>query len=1377
LLFIITLSFSGVVKANEIEITNATISGQNTDEGYLSVSFDISWGNSWRTDNLNGQGIYSWDAAWIFIKYRVNEGNWQHAKLMETGHNPGSGTDAILQIGLPDERTLYNSFDNPAVGVFLYRETNGAGTFASEGVELRWNYALDGIEDEADFEFEIFAIEMVYAAPGSFFAGTGSFFDFATFLEGGTFDEPFWVTDAWDRSIGDVAGSLYDAEGLFFDTSFIGDDGSLNEHYPTGLDGFYMMKHPVSQQLYVSFLNTLTVTQQDNRVDGSPFDAVGTYANQQNRNGIRIAVSGIEGGSGVSMQSSDDVPAVYETEFPFLPQNFLTWPDAAAFADWAGLRPFTELEYEKASRGADTPIEEEFAWGNSFNTNLTGLVNAGLSNERPQNSSANAHIDNQGAIDGPVRSGMFATAVSTRQQAGASFYGIMELSGNVFEQVINVTTESARAFDGIHGDGSLLISGYANVENWPGYNFRFGIEGTDGVGLRGGSWLAMANESQVSDRTNIIYSNDERRGDIGFRAARSVPSSDAIEVPLPENAILDIDGNVYLTEVINGRRWMTSNLRTTRFRDGSSILTGLDDTAWQFTSTGAYAVYPFGGGVADNTDGLASSSQVVEAYGLLYNWYAMNDTRGLCPEGFNVPTNEIWQELIDYAGASSASVLRSTRTEPTAHPRWEQPNTGATDALDFSALPGGARADVGPFLNLAFSGFWWASDFLFGSETTRYVRINHNQTDVTSNLISRNYGMSVRCVEGTFEQQASTPAIFPEPPAEFYFNSVTITMSTETPGGEIYFTTDGTEPDASSTLYTEPFALTETATIKAITIATGFVNSEIRESIYTVVEPDVVDADGNGYLIVSIGAGQDWLVPNLRTTSFNDGTPIPTGLTDAEWQADTSGAFSIYPAALVNGIETDEQMVEAYGLLYNAGAINNTENGGICPEGFMVPREQEWNRLRTDIWSAGLDINQIGTYLKSDRTAPLAHPRWNSPNTGINTYLFSALPAGEKNPNGSYNWLGQYARFWSVTEVFENTYYTEALWHSIGSMTSINLSGNHGMSVRCVSQPEEISATLVFDPPAGEYSGFVEVTITSNVPSPFILYTLDGSLPDEDSDSCSINPNCFHYNVTGPIVLSSSATVTAIARFQIEGGGQGFTPPVVAEYVVTPNFSTVTDIDGNEYVTVQIGTQMFMAENLKVTRFRDGTVIPSGLTPTQWTETEDAAFAVFNHNQFGIDINSEQEMIDAYGLLYNWEAVNDERGLCPDGWSVPTFDDIRWGLQDFIGFNNTGGKLKSIRTAPMAHPRWNSPNGGATDEFSFNALPGGSRSATLGLDVSLGDLGRWWMSSEVESNPAQANSFQLYSTSVEDLTPGGDLYYNNSNKREGLSVRCFQDIP
>lgn len=1365
------VAFTDVASANSIQLNNITFSSQNTDDGYIDISFDISWNNSWRTDNLNGQGINSWDAAWVFIKYRVDGGSWQHAKLLETGHNPGSGTEAVLQVGLVNERIAFNSVDNPAVGVFLYRESNGSGTFQSEGVQLRWNYAVDGVPDQADFEIDLIAIEMVYVAPGSFFAGTGSFFDFATFLEGGSFDEPFWVTPAWDKSIGDVSGSLYDSEAQFFDTSFIGEDGTLNDNYPVGLDGFYMMKHPISQQLYADFLNTLTLTQQENRVDGSPLDAVGTYANQENRNGIRIAVSGV-----TETQFTSAMPAVYETDFPFLPQNFLSWPDAAAFADWAGLRPFTELEYEKAARGTATPVEAEFAWGGASFTGLTGLINTGLENERASNGSANAHIGYSGSIQGPVRSGIFATAVSTRAQAGASFYGVMELSGNLFEQVINVATSSARAFEGIHGDGTLLFNGASNMENWPGHTVRDGVSGTDGVGLRGGSWLAMMNESQVSDRSNIIFSNSERSGDIGFRGARSLPSSDIIEVPLPENAILDIDGNIYLTEMINGRRWMTNNLKTTRFRDGSPILSGLDNNAWQFTTTGAFTTYPFGGGVADNTDGLASSSQVVEAYGLLYNWYAMNDERGLCPEGYSVPTNEIWQELIDYAGSSSASALRSTRTAPDAHPRWEQPNTGATDALNFAALPGGARADIGLYQALAFSGFWWTADYLFGSETTRYVRMNHNQTQVTSDLISRNYGMSVRCVEGTFEQAATPPIILPEPPAEFYFSSVTISITTNTTGGQIYYTTDGSEPDASSTLYTEPFELTETATIRAVTVAAGLTNSTVAEAIFTVVEPDVVDADGNGYLIVSIGVGQEWLVPNLRTTTYNDGTPIATGLDNAAWAANTSGAFAIYPPELVNRIETEQQMVDAYGLLYNAGAINNSENGGICPTGFMVPREQEWNRLRMDLQDGGFGSGQNGRALKSDRTAPLAHPRWDSPNVATNNYLFSALPAGQRNANGSYGLIGQRARFWSSTEVFENFYYTEGLWHSVGNLTSENMAGNVGMSVRCVSIPEELRATPVFDPPAGEYLGFVEVSISSDVPSPFILYTLDGSLPDEDSNVCSINPNCFHYNVTGPIVLSSSATVTAIARYQIAGGGQGFTPPVVAEYVVNPNFSTVTDIDGNEYTTVQIGTQMFMTENLKVTRFRDGTLIPTGLTATEWTTTEGAAFAVYDHNQFGNDINSEQAMIDAYGLLYNWEAVNDERGLCPDGWSVPSFEDLRWGLQEFIGFINQGGKLKSTRTEPLPHPRWNSPNAGATDQFFFNALPGGTRRAVSGLYGELGFSGTWWLSTEIESNPSLAQSFQLYAQNDLEAEDAEFLYYNNTNKREGLSVRCFQDI-
>jgi uncharacterized protein (TIGR02145 family) len=194
------------------------------------------------------------------------------------------------------------------------------------------------------------------------------------------------------------------------------------------------------------------------------------------------------------------------------------------------------------------------------------------------------------------------------------------------------------------------------------------------------------------------------------------------------------------------------------------------------------------------------------------------------------------------------------------------------------------------------------------------------------------------------------------------------------------------------------------------------------------------------------------------------------------------------------------------------------------------------------------------------------------------------------------------------------------------------------------------------------------------------------------------------------------------------------------------------DIDGNEYATVIIGNQVWMSENLKVTKYRDGTAIPTGLSNSEWENTTSGAYAVYDNNE---------THADTYGYLYNWYAVDDSRNIAPDGWHVPT-DDEWTTLTDYLGGTSVaGGKMKETGTS-----HWNSPNTGATNESGFTAFPGGYRNDGDGNYNVIGSYGYFWSSSESGSNNAWKR----------------DLYYNNSgvyryddDKNYGFSVRCVRD--
>ena len=156
-----------------------------------------------------------------------------------------------------------------------------------------------------------------------------------------------------------------------------------------------------------------------------------------------------------------------------------------------------------------------------------------------------------------------------------------------------------------------------------------------------------------------------------------------------DDAIKDIDGNVYTSVIIGDQEWMVENLKVTHYRNGDVIPNVTDTTEWGNLSTGAYCEY-------DN------NSSIVETYGRLYNWYAVSDSRKIAPEGWHVPSSEEWQTLVDYLGGADVAggKLKETGTE-----HWNSPNTGATNESGFSALPGGRRYDNGHFAQMGRTAY------------------------------------------------------------------------------------------------------------------------------------------------------------------------------------------------------------------------------------------------------------------------------------------------------------------------------------------------------------------------------------------------------------------------------------------------------------------------------------------------------------------------------------------------------------------------------------------------------------------------------------------------------------------------------------------------
>lgn len=256
-----------------------------------------------------------------------------------------------------------------------------------------------------------------------------------------------------------------------------------------------------------------------------------------------------------------------------------------------------------------------------------------------------------------------------------------------------------------------------------------------------------------------------------------------------------------------------------------------------------------------------------------------------------------------------------------------------------------------------------------------------------------------------------------------------------------------------------------------------------------------------------------------------------------------------------------------------------------------------------------------------------------------------------------------------------------------------------------------------------------------------------GQMPtvDDDKTTDGSGTGSFVSTITG-LVGRSLYYVRAYAT-NSEGTGYGS----VLSFRTTDSTSSVTDIDGNTYKTVKIGSQWWMAENLKVTHYRNGDAITNVTDSATWGALTTEAYCDYNNNVSNVA---------TYGRLYNGYAVSDSRIIAPTGWHVAT--DAEWqALVDFMGGDAiAGGKLKEAWTT-----HWTSPNVGATNECGFNALPGGFR-FNSGQFYGIQAHGNFWTSTLASSVTAWYRFVHCTNSEVAHFTSG---------LTAGFSVRCVKD--
>ena len=415
-----------------------------------------------------------------------------------------------------------------------------------------------------------------------------------------------------------------------------------------------------------------------------------------------------------------------------------------------------------------------------------------------------------------------------------------------------------------------------------------------------------------------------------------------------------------------------------------------------------------------------------------------------------------------------------------------------------------------------------------------------------------------------------------------------------------------------------------------------------------------------------------------------------------------------------------------------------------------------------DEWATLVDYLGGGTLASYKlKEAGIAH--WPSPNTGsTNSSGFTGLPNGYRVSQGTFVEAGNYGGWWSSTATTETYALNRALDNNYATVWSIQDDKRLGFSVRCIQGESTVIPAL----PVINTSMVSSITLTSAISGGSIpsdggaTVTARGvcwsttSVPttSDNFTSDGIGTGSYGSSITG-LTAGTTYYVRAYATNYI-GTSYGNEVSFTTTAAIT-NCGTLTDIDGNNYTTVTIGAQCWMAENLRTTRYRNGDPIPNVTDNTAWAALNTGAFSWYNN-----DAASYQT---TYGALYNWYSVADSRNICPTGWHVPTDDELTT-LTTFLGdLTVGGGKLKEAGTT-----HWLIPNTGATNETGFTFLPGGDR-ADDGACMGISTNGYFWSSTEYP-----LYSFGFYRYLIYNYS---NIFQNSINKAYGFSVRCIKDSP
>lgn len=447
------LSINIVTFASDISVTGIEwVRDQRSNE--FGVKFTLTWNNAWNNSR-------NYDAAWVFIKYQSPQYRvvgYRHAKVLANKHemliNHVAGSPSPT-IEVPSDRN----------GLYIYPGAAYRGN-VSWTIQVSLDTAI--LSDRNFFPNErlisVHAVEMVHVPSGAFTLGdpdTAAYRNYSLFASDGN-GRPGGLykinTEKEEIPVGTSQGNLYYNVEI---PIYHGDRrGPIPADFPKGVQAFYIMKYELQQGQYAEFLNCISSSASDARAN------FGGKLYYENRGSIRFENGRYVAGS------------------PQRPCNYISWDDACAYADWAALRPMTELEFEKACRGTRAPIAHEYPWNTATKKNLQRVVDSNNELIWLNNLKESALNDNN------------------RDQFGASFYWVMDLAGSLWERCVTIGDSTGRAYKGSHGDGMLAPYGFASNPDWPK-----GSTETAGFGFKGGGYYEH----------NMQYGAFNPHGPIGYR--------------------------------------------------------------------------------------------------------------------------------------------------------------------------------------------------------------------------------------------------------------------------------------------------------------------------------------------------------------------------------------------------------------------------------------------------------------------------------------------------------------------------------------------------------------------------------------------------------------------------------------------------------------------------------------------------------------------------------------------------------------------------------------------------------------------------------------------------------------------------------------------